>query len=114
MALVDEASVALIERGVGGLLKHLGMRSEGPAPVTTPVWIDSNEVVRAGATGIFYAAVTKGQTVRKGARIGHITDFHGRTVEEIVAPFDGQILYVIGTPPITKGEPVAMVGTIRR
>ena len=91
-------------------MRHLGMRADGPAPVATPVWIDRNEVLRAGVTGIFYAAVERGQTVKKGARIGHITDFHGKTIEEVVAPFDGEVLYVIGTPPITKGEPVAAMG----
>jgi predicted deacylase len=65
--------------------------------------------LRSGATGIFYPAVKKGQTVSKGALIGHTTDFHGNTVEEIRAPFDGQILYVIGTPPTTKGEPIAFI-----
>ena len=114
VAVVDEASIAMVERGVAGLMRHLGMRPDGPGPVSGPVWIDSSEVLRAGATGIFYAAVTRGQAVKKGTKIGHITDFHGKTVEEVVAPFDGQILYVIGTPPISKGEPVAMVGAIRK
>ena len=110
MGVVDNDSIALIESGVAGLMRHLGMRADGPSPVATPIWIDRSEVLRAGATGLFYAAVAKGQTVAAGATIGHITDFHGATVEEIKAPFGGEILYVIGTPPITKGEPVAMVG----
>ncbi|HYN09172.1 MAG TPA: M14 family metallopeptidase [Vicinamibacterales bacterium] len=110
MARVDDASIALVERGVAGLLRHLGMRATGPAAVASPVWIASNEVLRAGVSGIFYPLVEHGKTVVKGARIGRITDFHGRTIEEIVAPFAGEILYVIGTPPISKGEPVAMVG----
>jgi predicted deacylase len=110
MALVDDASVALIERGVAGVLRHLKMRTDGPGPTTSPVLINRNEVIRAGVTGIFYPAVERGRTVAKGARIGHITDFHGKTIEEVVATFDGEILYVIGTPPITKGEPVAMIG----
>jgi predicted deacylase len=110
MARVDEDAVALVERGVAGLLKHLGMRAAGPDPIAAPIWIDRNEVLRAGATGIFQAAVERGHTVAKGTLIGRIADFHGRTVEEIRAPFDGEILYVIGTPPISKGEPVAMVG----
>ena len=67
-------------------------------------------MVRAGTTGIFYAEVAKAATVKKGARLGRITDFHGKTIEEILAPFDGHILYVIGTPPITKGEPVVLTG----
>ncbi len=110
MARVDEASIGMIERGVAGLLRHLGMRTTGPPAITSPVWIATSEVLRAGVSGIFYAAVEHGTTVTKGARIGRITDFHGRTLEEIVAPFGGEILYVIGTPPISKGEPVAMIG----
>jgi hypothetical protein len=110
MAIVDEPSIELVRRGVAGLMKHLGMRSDGPAPVAKPVFFERNEVLRAGATGMFYAAVEKGREVKKGTRLGHITDFHGKTIEEVLAPFDGHILYVVGTPPITKGEPVAMIG----
>ncbi len=55
----------------------------------------------------------KGHTVSQGTLIGHVTDFHGRTLEEIRAPFAGEILYVIGTPPIGKGEPVAFVAAVK-
>jgi hypothetical protein len=110
LAAVDAESIALVERGVAGLMRHLGMKTDGPAPVSAPIFIEQNDVLRAGATGLFYPAIAKGQTVARGAKIGHITDFHGRTMEEIAATLDGEILYVIGTPPITKGEPVAMIG----
>jgi predicted deacylase len=110
MGVVDEDSIQLVENGVAGLMRHLGMRQEGPAPVTAPILLQRNEVLRAGFTGLFYATVQKGHTVAKGTVLGRITDFHGRTVEEIVSPFDGEVLYVIGTPAMTKGEPVAMVG----
>ena len=107
MALVDEPSIEMVQRGVAGLMKHLGMRPDGPAPVSKPVLLERSVVVRAESTGIFYAEVRKAATVKKGARLGRVTDFHGKTIEEIFAPFDGHILYVVGTPPITKGEPVA-------
>lgn len=110
LAAVDEPSIRLVEQGVAGLMRHLGMRADGPPAVTAPVMIERNEVIRAGFTGMFYADVERGHTVSKGARIGRITDFHGRTLEEVLAPFDGEILYVVATPPMTKGEPVAMVG----
>jgi hypothetical protein len=111
LARTDEESIAAIERGIAGLLRHLGMRAEGPPPVAKPILIERNEVVRAASTGIFYPAVERGHTVAEGTLLGRITDFHGRVLEEIRAPFAGEILYVIGTPPISKGEPVAMVGT---
>lgn len=110
MAMVDEESIALVQRGVAGLMRHLGMREDGPGPVTAPVMLERNVVLRAGVTGMFYAEVERGHTVARGARIGRITDFHGRILEQVLAPFDGEILYVVGTPPMTKGEPVAMVG----
>jgi predicted deacylase len=75
------------------------------------VWIERNEVVRSGATGIFYAEVDRGHTVSKGARLGRVTDFHGRTLEDVLAPFDGEILYIVSTPPVNKGEPLAMLGS---
>jgi len=111
MARVDEESIGLLQRGVFGLMRHLGMRKDGPLPVTAPIWIERSEVLRAGATGIFYAEVERGHTVARGARLGRITDFHGRTIEDVMAPFDGEILYVVGTPPVSKGEPVAMIGS---
>jgi uncharacterized protein len=114
MAVVDDESIALVERGVAGLLKHVGMRPTGPEPVANPVWIESSEVVRSGVTGIFYATVQKGQTVAKGASLGRVTDFHGQMLEEVKAPFGGEILYVVGTPPVTKGEPLAFVGVKRQ
>ena len=57
--------------------------------------------------------MTVGQRVEKNTLLARITDFHGATLEEIRAPFSGEILYVVSTPPISKGEPVAMVGVVR-
>lgn len=113
MSRVDEEDIQRIERGVAGLLRHLGMRTAGPDPAAAPVWIDRNQVLRAGATGLFYAEVTPGHTVAQGAVIGRITDFHGQRLETIRAPFAGEILYVIGTPAMNKGEPVAFIGERR-
>jgi predicted deacylase len=78
------------------------------------VWIDRSEVLTSGATGLFYAAVERGHSVVAGTLVGRITDFHGKTVEEVKAPFAGIVLYVLGTPPISKGEPVAFIGQIQK
>jgi predicted deacylase len=110
MGEIDTDDILRIERGVAGLLKHLKMRSEGPDPVAAPVLLERSEVLLAGATGIFHASVQKAQTVAQGAVIGRITDFHGNLLEEIKAPFAGEILYVVGTPAINKGEPVGFIG----
>jgi hypothetical protein len=105
----DEESIARIERGVEGVLKHLGMRTDGPPPVAHPVWLGRNEVLRSAFTGLLCPMVEPGQTVAQGTIIARVTDFHGSLLEEIRSPFAGEILYVVATPPITKGEPVGFV-----
>ena len=113
LGLLDDESLALVEQGIAGALRHLGMQSSGPDPVATPVWIERDAVLRAGVTGLFYAAVSPGAVVAAGARLGHITDFHGRTIEVVTAPFAGEIFYVVATPPVSRGEPLAMVAAAR-
>src|SRR5580704_11859300 len=39
LARVDAEAIALVERGIAGILRHLNMRDEGPPPVVTPIWI---------------------------------------------------------------------------
>lgn len=107
---VEEESILRIERGVSGVMKLLGMRPDGPDPVQNPVWIGRNQVLTSDVTGLLYPAVERGHTVAEGALIATITDFAGRTLQEVRAPFAGEILYVVGTPPISKGEPVAFLG----
>ena len=110
LATTDEDSIGAVERAVAGWLRELGMRADGPPPVAAPVWIDRNEVLTSGATGIFYPTVERGHSVAAGTLVGRITDFHGKVVQEVKAPFAGIVLYVLGTPPISKGEPVAFIG----
>jgi len=111
MARTDHESIAAIENGIAGLLRHLQMRAGGPAAVAAPVFLERSEVLRSGFTGIFYATVEKGHTVAEGAVIGRVTDFHGTVLEEIKAPFAGEVLYVVGTPAMNKGEPVAFIAS---
>ncbi len=114
LAATDEDSIARIERAVAGWLRELGMRAEGPPVVSAPVWIDRNEVLTSTATGMFYAAVERGHSVVAGTLIGRVTDFHGSVLQEVKAPFAGVVLYVLGTPPISKGEPVAFIGQVQK
>ena len=111
MGEIDNDSIERIERGIAGLMKHLKMQPTGPDPVTHPLMLERSEVLRSNFTGIFYPLVEKGQTVAQGATIGRVTDFHGKVLEEIKAPFAGEILYIVGTPAMNKGEPVGFIGS---
>ena len=109
MGLTDEASVAAQEAGALSVLAHLGIMDAPSVKVTTPVWYERTEVLRAPATGVWRPVVDKMHTVAKGALLGTILDPFGNTLSEIRAPFAGELLYVVGTPPVSEGEPLAFV-----
>ncbi len=112
MGQSDEESIVRIERGVAGVLKHLRMRSTGPDPLQQAVFLGRNQVINSQHTGVWYPLVERGHTIAQGALIGRVTDFQGRVLEEVRAPFGGEVLYVVGTPPVSKGEPLAFVAAL--
>lgn len=112
LGTTDETSVQQIVSGILGVMRELGMLDNGPAPVAKPVYLDPAEVVLSPATGILYPHVERGAAVRKGDVLAHLTDFFGQQIAAVESPLDGVILYVVATPPMTKGQPVACVGHI--
>jgi predicted deacylase len=114
MGQSDEESIQRIERGVAGVLKHLEMRTFDPDPIQNPVYLGRNLVLTSGHTGVWHPLVERGHTVAAGALIGRITDFTGKTIEEVRAPFAGEMLYVVGTPPTSKGEPLGFVAAFAK
>lgn len=113
MGTNDQVWVEMAERGVWNILRHFEMvEGEVEAPQAI-VWLDRYEVLRSPVTGIFRPAVRDGYVVAEGAVLGTLLDFFGNRLQEVHAPFPGVVNYVIGTPPISEGEPVAMVSHIK-
>jgi predicted deacylase len=110
----DTESVDCIVNGVRGVLRELGMIVDGPAPVSDPTYLDPAQVIASPATGLLYPQVERGQSVCKGDLVVRITDWFGATLAEVESPLDGTVLYVVATPPITQGQPVACIGTPRK
>jgi predicted deacylase len=108
----DTESVDRIVQGIHGVLRELGMTEEGPAPLEDPVYLDPVEVIASPVTGILYPLVEPDQMVEQRAPIARITDFFGNDLVTVESPIAGKVLYVVATPPIVKGQPVACVGTV--
>jgi predicted deacylase len=94
------------------VMRHLKMLEGEAQLVEHPLFIDRNEVLRSTATGIFYPFVERGHTVAEGTLLGYVTDFFGKRLLDLRAPFSGEVLYILGTPPVSQGEPLAMIGQI--
>jgi len=108
----DEASVRRLEEGVLSLMAQLRMLEAPSVRVEKPLWIDRAQVVTSPATGVWHPIVDQKDNVATGALLGRITDPFGSVTQEVRAPFAGEVLYVVATPPVSEGEPLAFVGHV--
>jgi predicted deacylase len=108
----EEHWIKMAENGIYNLLRHLDMLDGESIPNEGVVWLTNYHVVTSPATGVFRAAVRDGYAIAEGGLLGTLLDFFGDEIAEIRAPFAGVVNYVVATPPVSKGEPVAMVSRI--
>lgn len=109
----DPYWVGLAEAGVQNVLRHLDMLPGEERINEGVTWLGDYEVIASPQSGIFRAVTKDGYVVSEGALLGVLVDFFGDEITEIRAPFSGVVNYVISTPPVSKGEPVAMLSRIR-
>jgi len=109
MGQTDAASVGAQEAGALSVIRHLGIMDAPSVRVDKPLFIDRGEVLTAPATGVWSWSVEKMQSVAAGTLVGRVHDPFGDVLGEVRAPFTGEVLYVVATPPVTKGEPVAFI-----
>jgi predicted deacylase len=88
-------------------LKMIAARASPAAKSITYVGNDSR--VRADGGGMFFASATRGSAVKKGAKVGTITDYVGRPLGNILAPQDGIVTFIRGVPSMTKGATLVTV-----
>lgn len=110
MGLTDAASVGAQEAGALSLLAHLKILDAPSIRVEKPVWIDRSEVIRSPVAGVWHPAIEKMQSVAAGTLLGRVTDPFGKILHEARSPLAGEVLYVVATPPVSEGEPLAFVG----
>ena len=114
----DEEAISRIEKGVANVMRYLHMIDGEAVMPAHPTWYDPTEVLRfpetlADKAGLFHPLVKNGQTVSKDALLGYVTDFFGKRIFELRSPFAGEVLYIIGTPPTSAGEPLAFIGAVK-
>lgn len=110
----DDKWVSKNLSGTLNLLRHLKMISGAPLPPHAVVWLENYEVVTSPETGVFIPSASSGYMVAKDGVLGELVDFFGKPIMTIKAPFSGIINYIIVTPPISKGEPLAMISVVRK
>jgi hypothetical protein len=115
----DEA-VALLVQGVINVMRHLGMIAgehphlyplpskgeEGSATVLTRFeWLYTKH------EGMWYSKVGAGDLVKKGQEIGTVGDLFGQTLEKIISPVTGVILFLTINPSVLENGLLMGIGT---
>ena len=101
-----------LEALIHGSLNVLGaLKMIGHAPAIAPrvTWVGADARVRAEAGAMFFATAQRGSTVRKGAKIGFLTDYAGRPGGDVLAPQAGIVSFIRGVPSLAKGSTIVTV-----
>ncbi len=107
----DEEDVIALLRGNCNILKHLDMIDGEPELLFESVWVQEYTIIRSEHDqGLFFPLVSRGDHVQQGELVGYLTDYFGKTIQQVTSPYDGIILYIIATPPMSRGEPMVSVG----
>lgn len=109
---VMPADLDALVNGCLNVMGHLKMIERPVTPVKRPLWLVKVVTVASDTNGIFYPLVPRDMWVQAGARLGYVTDYLGRKLQEFTAPEAGLVLYINAVPSLTKGGTVANVGVL--
>jgi len=116
---MQEEAVALLVDGVVNVMRHLGMIAgrhphlaplpnkgeEGSATVLTKFeWLYTNR------TGVWYPTVVPRDIVNEGEQIGTVGDLFGDTLEKIISPVNGVILFLTINPSVLENGLLMGIG----
>lgn len=109
---VEPEDVEALVRGCLNVMRHLKMLPGVAPKVESPVWIGKLITLLGEQTGLFYPLVERGSYVSAGMKVGYVTDFVGKTIQEARAPEAGIVLFINAVPTMTKGGNIASIGVV--
>jgi uncharacterized protein len=125
---MQEDAVALLVQGVINVMKHLGMIDDAKAHIadseTNSKFKPKKTADRSVATtiltkfewlytkheGMWYPKVAAGDLVKKGQEIGTVGDLFGDTLEKIISPVNGVILFLTINPSVLENGLLMGIG----
>ena len=123
---LQEDAVALLVSGVKRVMTHLGMMKkdasphlkplisppsgEAPGEETAPTVLTAFEWVYAKNAGMWYSRVAAGDLIEKGQEIGSIGSLFGDTLETVIAPVTGTILFLTINPSVQENGLLMGIG----
>ena len=97
---LEEVAVRMHLDGLENALRHLEMLPGEPRPPSGVRHVGRFVWLRSHGEGWWEAAVAAGDEVRAGSPLGVVRNPYGDTVEEIVAPEEGVVLFLTTSPAV--------------
>ena len=115
---LQEDAVQLLMDGVKRVMAQLGMiEAKGQVVDTTtsttakaPTVLTAFEWVYTKQAGMWYSGVAAGDLVQKGQEIGAIGSLFGDTLETVVAPVNGRVLFLTINPSVLENGLLMGIG----
>ena len=105
------ADVALHADGFRRVLAALGLRAGAGDPAGRATRRLGQDVwLRSTATGFWHPAVGPGAAVQAGQPVGTVRDAFGAVLQEVTAPLDGTVLFVVSSLAMNEGDPLLAIG----
>lgn len=109
---VVAGDVAALVNGSLGTMRHLKMLAGTVTPVAKPIWVEKIVSVPADREGMFHASVDRDAHVAKGAKIGFVTDYLNRPLQDVLAPEAGIVMFIRAVPSLKKGDTMVNIGVV--
>ena len=110
---VDVTDAARLSAGVKNVMAYLKMSGSAATPVRNPIWVEKIVTLAADRDGMFQPTVDRDAHVARGARIGVVTDYLNRPLQDVTAPEDGIIMFIRAVPSLKKGDTMANLGVVK-
>ena len=108
---VRERHIAFHYDGIQNLLKHIGI-IRGEAKTFNAKVNPKEYQVTAKNGGIWHSYVEIGQEIRKGQKIGDMTNLFGNVIETYIAPESGWVRFLRVWYSVNVGEPLFTISFI--
>jgi predicted deacylase len=106
--LSDENS-ALLQEGTKNILRSLGVL-KGEVSRFKSKYLSVFDWYRANQRGLWYPSVKIGEMVRKGDKLGDLTDEFGQVVKTFHSDTNGAVLFLVTSLAINENDPLLAVG----
>jgi uncharacterized protein len=63
---------------------------------------------------VFHPATDRDAHLVKGAKIGFVTDYLNRPLQDVIAPESGIILFIRAVPSLRKGDTMVSIGVVSK